>query len=481
MIPTPEINLFSIAPMLFLSCAGILLLVMDLFIGKEKDNLAYVALLALGIALILSFMRDASQASYSFHDTFVVDRYAVFFDLIFCVASGLTVLISLQYVERENLHLGEYYVLLLFGTVGMMMTAGAADMIMVFLGIETMSICLYVLAGLNRRRLESSESALKYFLLGAFATGFLLYGISLIYGATGSTNFQKIALALKDPAVAGSPLVLAGIGFLIIGLGFKVAAVPFHQWTPDVYEGAPTSVTAFMAVGPKAAGFAALFRIMLVPLGGLGEEWKPLLWVIAVLTMTVGNLAALMQDNIKRMLAFSGVAHAGYILVALIAGTPMGNSSILYYLLAYAFMNIGAFGVVVLLSQKGDAYLKVDDYAGLGFTRPGVAFAMGVFMFSMAGIPPLAGFVGKFYVFSAAVEAGYIWLAIIGVINSVISVYYYLRVTVVMYMKDPARDFRGLAFHHLPLFALIVSVIATFYMGIFPASLMDLARHASVF
>lgn len=278
-----------------------------------------------------------------------------------------------------------------------------------------------------------------------------------------------------------SPMLLAGVGFIVIGLGFKAALVPFHQWTPDVYEGAPTSVTAFMAVGPKAAAFAALFRILLIPLEAAGEDWKALLWILAVLTMTVGNIAALMQENIKRMLAFSGIAHAGYILVALIAGSQMGSSSILYYLLAYAFMNIGAFGVVVLLAQKGDEFLNVEDYAGLGFSRPGVAFAMGVFMFSMAGIPPLAGFVGKFYIFSAAVQAGYIWLAIIGVINSVISVYYYLRLTVAMYMKEPVQDFHGLVFHHLPLLALIISVIATFYMGIFPASLMDLARHSSVF
>lgn len=481
MIPIPPIDLFSISPMITLSLAGMLVLVMDLFTGKEKDTLAYVALVGLALALIFSFNRDTALPVFSFSNTFVADNFAVFFDLIFCVASALTILISLQYLEKENMHLGEYYALILFGTAGMMMVGGAADMIMIFLGIETMSICLYVLAGFNRKQITSTESALKYFLLGAFATGFLLYGIALVYGVTGSTNFEKIAEVLKDPAVSSDPLLLMGTGLIIIGLAFKVATVPFHQWTPDVYEGAPTSVTAFMAVGPKAAGFAAMFRVMLIPLEGAGDDWKALLWVLAVLTMTVGNIAALMQENIKRMLAFSGIAHAGYILVALIAGSQLGSSSILYYMLAYAFMNIGAFGVVVLLGHKGKEHLNISDYAGLGVKKPGIAFAMGVFMFSMAGIPPLAGFVGKFYIFSAAVDAGYIGLAIIGVLNSVVAAYYYLRVTVVMYMKEPIRDFDSLVLNHLPLVALIISVIGTFYMGIFPAAIMDFARQSAVF
>lgn len=481
MIPTPEIDLGSIAPMIVLSIVGMAILVLDLFSGKNKAVLAYIALAGLVLAVYFSFGRDTAQAVYSFNNTFVADNFAVFFDLIFCLSTGLVILISLQYMERENIHLGEYYVLLLFGTVGMMMVAGAADMLMVFLGIETMSICLYVLAGLNRTQMKSTESSLKYFLLGAFATGFLLYGIVLIFGATGSTNFQEIVESLKTPGANSKPFLIVGMGLMVIGLGFKIAAVPFHQWTPDVYEGAPTPVTAYMAVGAKAAGFAALFRILLIPLASVGEEWKALLWVLAVLTMTVGNVAALMQENIKRMLAFSGIAHAGYILVALIAGTELGSSSILFYLLAYAFMNIGAFGVVILLGQKGDEHLNVGDYAGLGFKKPVLAFAMAVFMFSMAGIPPLAGFIGKFYIFSAAVDAGYVGLAIIGVVNSVISVYYYLKVTVVMYMKEPVRDFDGVVLGALPATALIISILGTFSMGIFPASIMHFARQSAIF
>ncbi|MBI5185227.1 MAG: NADH-quinone oxidoreductase subunit N [Nitrospinae bacterium] len=481
MIPMPAIDLGSISPMIILSLMGMFILVADLFMGRKKGFLAFIALAGLAAALVFSCGRETVHAVYSFNGAFVVDKFSLFFNLIFCVSTALVVLISLQYLDRENLHLGEYYALLLFGTVGMMMVAGAADMIMVFLGIEVLSICLYVLAGMNRRQPRSAESAMKYFLLGAFATGFLLYGIALIYGVTGSINFQKIAEALKDERLLLSPMLYIGTAFVIIGIGFKAALAPFHQWTPDVYEGAPTTVTAFMAVGPKAAAIAALFRVLWIPLAAMGEEWKALLWVLAVLTMTVGNVAALAQDNIKRMLAFSGIAHAGYILVAVITGSKMGSSSVLYYLLAYAFMNIGAFGVVALLGGKGDEYLNIDDYAGMGFKMPGIAFAMSVFMFSMAGIPPLAGFVGKFYIFSAAVDAGYIGLAIIGVINSVVSAYYYLRVTVVMYMKEPVRGFDGIALKGLPILALAISVIGIVYLGVVPAAIMELARQSAIF
>lgn len=481
MIPMPAIDLGSISPMIILSLMGMFILVADLFMGRKKGFLAFIALAGLAAALVFSCGRETVHAVYSFNGAFVVDKFSLFFNLIFCVSTALVVLISLQYLDRENLHLGEYYALLLFGTVGMMMVAGAADMIMVFLGIEVLSICLYVLAGMNRRQPRSAESAMKYFLLGAFATGFLLYGIALIYGVTGSVNFQKIAEALKDERLLLSPMLYIGTAFVIIGIGFKAALAPFHQWTPDVYEGAPTTVTAFMAVGPKAAAIAALFRVLWIPLAAMGEEWKALLWVLAVLTMTVGNVAALAQDNIKRMLAFSGIAHAGYILVAVITGSKMGSSSVLYYLLAYAFMNIGAFGVVALLGGKGDEYLNIDDYAGMGFKMPGIAFAMSVFMFSMAGIPPLAGFVGKFYIFSAAVDAGYIGLAIIGVINSVVSAYYYLRVTVVMYMKEPVRGFDGIALKGLPILALAISVIGIVYLGVVPAAIMELARQSAIF
>lgn len=477
----PDIDLGSISPMIILSLTGMLILVVDLFMGRKKGPLAFIALAGLAAALTFSCGRDVVEAAYSFNGAFVVDKFGLFFNLIFCVSTGLVILISLHYLDRENLHLGEYYALLLFATVGMMMVAGAADMIMIFLGIETLSICLYILAGMNRRQLKSAESAMKYFLMGAFATGFLLYGIALIYGVTGSTNFQKIAEALKDERLLLSPMLYIGTAFVIIGLGFKAAMAPFHQWTPDVYEGAPTTVTAFMAVGPKATAIAALFRVLWISLAAMGEEWKALLWVLAVLTMTVGNLAALAQENIKRMLAFSGIAHAGYILVALISGSKMGSSSVLFYLFAYAFMNIGAFGVVTLIGKKGEEYLNISDYAGMGFKMPGIAFAMSVFMFSMAGIPPLAGFVGKFYIFSAAVDAGYIGLAVIGVANSVVSAYYYLRLTVVMYMKDPTRDFDSLGLKGLPIIALAISVLGIIYLGIFPAAIMDLARQSAIF
>jgi NADH-quinone oxidoreductase subunit N len=323
---------------------------------------------------------------------------------------------------------------------------------------------------------RSAESALKYFLLGAFATGFLLYGIALIYGATGSLYLKDIASYISSQNLLKSPMLLMSLVFLTIGFGFKIASVPFHMWTPDVYEGAPTSITAFMATGVKAAGFSALIRVFFSALPTFRSDWTSIMWVIAVATMTLGNIVAISQTNIKRMLAYSSIAHAGYILVAFVAGNDLGTSGILFYLMAYAFMNLGAFTVVILLGKKGEENTLINDYAGIGFKYPLLAAAMTIFLLSMAGIPPLGGFMAKLYVFSAAVKSKFYWLAILGVLNSAVSVYYYLRVTVLMYFRESEREITGLQFSPASVIALILAVIGTLYMGIFPANVLSFAQ-----
>ncbi len=408
----------------------------------------------------------------------VIDYYSLFFKIVFLITTGLTVLMSIRFLKEEGFDFGEYYVLVLFAAVGMMFMASAADLIIIFLGLETFSLSIYVLAGFFRTQPKSNESSMKYFLLGAFSTGFLLYGIALIYGATGTTNLKGIYEFVRRSQLLTDPLLLIGMSLLIVGFGFKVASVPFHMWTPDVYEGAPTSITAFMSVGPKAAGFAAFLRVFLYSFSSLQSDWVWILWVLAVLTMTLGNIVAIAQKNIKRMLAYSSIAHAGYILVAMVAAGELGTASILFYLLAYAFMNLGAFGVVILYGRKGEENVNLSDYSGMGYKYPLLAAAMAIFMFSLAGIPPTAGFVGKFYIFSAAVKAGYIGLAIIGVLNSALSVYFYLRVTVMMYMRPAEKEFGRLDLSPAMVIALVIAVIGTLQMGITPSHYLNLARQS---
>jgi NADH-quinone oxidoreductase subunit N len=325
--------------------------------------------------------------------------------------------------------------------------------------------------------MRSNESALKYFLLGAFATGFLLYGIAMLYGATGSIHLREIRAALTKEAVYTNPYIWMGLGLLLVGFGFKIALVPFHMWTPDVYEGAPTPITAFLSTGPKAAGFAALARILIEGLSAAQAEWSQVLWVLAVLTMTVGNVIAIQQDNMKRMLAYSSIAHAGYILAALVVGGTDGLSAVLFYSLAYAFMNTGAFAILILASARGKERVVFSDYAGYGYVEPAVALAMFVFMLSLAGIPLTAGFTGKFQIFKAAIDRGYIWLAVIGVLNSVVSIYYYLRIVVVMYMQPPSPgSLSQPAPPSVPLYTAIgVSALGVLALGIFPSWTLELA------
>jgi NADH-quinone oxidoreductase subunit N len=475
----PEINLYLIAPEMIVTAFGFLVLLMDVLLpkGERKGYLGVTSLIGIFFAGLYTVPQMGSVRS-GFEGMFISDGYAVFFKLIFLIIAFLTVLISMGYVRREMIEFGEYYALILFATLGMMLMAAGTHLITIFLGLETMSIAIYVLAGMMREDKRSVEAALKYFLLGAFATGFLLYGIALIYGATGSLYLKDIAAYVVSKNLLGSPMLLMSLVFLTIGFGFKIASVPFHMWTPDVYEGAPTSITAFMATGVKAAAFSALVRVFFSALPAFRADWTSIMWVICVATMTVGNIVAISQTNIKRMLAYSSIAHAGYILVAFVAGNDLGTSGILFYLMTYAFMNIGAFTVVILLGKKGEENTLISDYAGIGFKYPLLAASMTIFLLSMAGIPPLGGFMAKFYVFSAAVKSKFYWLAIIGVLNSAVSVYYYLRVTVLMYFRESEREIVGLQFSPAPVLALILAVIGTLYMGIFPANVLSLAQQS---
>jgi NADH-quinone oxidoreductase subunit N len=469
----PPINLGAIAPEIILVCFVGGMLMFDAFVKRgSRMPLAIMGIVGLALALAVS-LRMWGRSEVAFSGMVAVDNYRVFFNVILIIGAMLTLLMSMSYIPREEIERGEYYVLILLATVGMMVMAAGTDLIMIFLGLELLSMCVYVLAGFARGQVKSNEAALKYFLLGAFASGFLLYGIAMVYGATGSTNLAKIAEGLASPQLPGKVFLMLGIGLLVVGFGFKVAMVPFHMWTPDVYEGAPTSVTAFMAIGVKAAAFAGFVRVFAGALDALHADWSMILWVLSVATMTVGNLVAISQNNIKRMLAYSSIAHAGYLLIGMVAGNELGRSSMLFYLLAYTFMQAGAFGVVIILGQKGEAKLNITDYVGVGYRYPLLGVAMAIFMFSLGGIPPTAGFVGKFYIFSAAIKAGYVWLVILAVINSAISLYYYLRVTVVMYMHEEEEGVLTMSRAPAVALVIILTSVATIGMGIFPSWIME--------
>ncbi|WP_298440188.1 NADH-quinone oxidoreductase subunit N [Geobacter sp.] len=478
-IAIPAINFAPIMPEVILSIFGMALLLVNVFVPSEQK--AYLGYLSLGGILLtaVSVLNGWNAPVSGFSGSVLQDNFAVFFKCIFLLSGGLTILISDHYFKREGCNVGELYPLLLFATVGMMLMASGTDLMTIFLGLEVLSVSLYILAGLNRASLKSNEAGLKYFLLGAFSTGFLLYGMALTYGATGTTRVIKIAeFIAQNGVVAQNPMFFIGMLLMAVGFSFKIAAAPFHMWTPDVYEGAPTPMTAFMSAGPKAAGFAAFMRVIIIAFPTLKADWSALLWILAVLTMTIGNLIALNQDNIKRMLAYSSIAHAGYALVGFTAGNAEGTAGILFYMLSYAFMNIGAFAIIVLVGKKGEENNNVSDYAGFATKHPVLALAMSVFLFSLAGMPPTAGFIGKFYLFSGAIKAGYIWLAIIGVLNSAASVYYYLRVMVYMYMKNPVEEFDWMKFSAPVTLCIVIAVVGVLVPGVMPAYLLELAQKA---
>jgi NADH-quinone oxidoreductase subunit N len=480
MIVIPVVNMTPILPEILLSVLAMALLLINVFAapGGSKSYLAYISFVGIVATAILVGTGWGSHIE-SFSGSVVLDNFATFFKIIFLVAAGLAILISDSYMEREGCNHGELYPLILFTVVGMMLMASGTDLMTIFLGLEVMSVSLYVLAGFNRANKKSNEAGLKYFLLGAFSTGFLLYGMAFIYGATGTTRLYKIATIVGQMTLPSANILLvAGMFLMMTGFAFKIAAAPFHMWTPDVYEGAPTPMTAFMSAGPKAAGFAALLRIFLVALPTLQVEWSQVLWVLAVLTMTVGNITALRQDNIKRVLAYSSIAHAGYALVGFVAGNGTGTAGILFYMLSYSFMNIGAFAIVILVSKKGETNGNVSDFAGLGFKRPLLALVMTLFLFSLAGVPPAAGFIGKFYLFSGAIQKGYIWLAVIGVLNSAASVYYYLRIMVFMYFKESTEEFEWVQVTAPVALALIIAAAGTLIPGIVPSFILQYAQMA---
>ena len=476
-IEIPSLNLVALAPQFVIIVAALVVLLADLFRSEEQKNLpAWLSLAGVIVSAAVLFVTWGSEAS-SFQNMAAADGYSQFFNLIFLTTAGLSILISIEYVAREGLACGEYYALLLLATAGMMLMGAATDLVIVFLGLEILSIPLYVLTGLNRNRQEAGEAALKYFLLGAFASAFFLYGIALTYGATGTTNLAGI-VGFLGSASAGSYLYIA-LGLLLIGFAFKVALVPFHMWVPDVYQGAPTSVTAFMSVGAKAAGFAALARVLLYAFPTLESSWTVPLAALAVLTMTLGNLSAIAQTDIKRMLAYSSIAHAGYILVGIVAANQAGATGVLFYLLAYALMNVGAFATAIVVGRRGEPGVEIADYAGLASRRPFLAAAMAIFMLSLAGVPPLAGFMGKFYLFSSAVQADLTWLAIIGVLNSVVSAFFYLRVIVVMYMKEDEES-KPLSLSWSLLVAVALAALGVIVLGLWPSPLLDMAQRAIV-
>lgn len=481
----PAINFAAIMPETILSIVAMALLLINVFVPSEqKAYLGYLSLLGIIVTFfpIVSGWNAPAELQSGFNGAVLQDNFALFFKVIFLVSAALSILIADQYMQREGCNRGELYPLILLATAGMMLMASGTDLMTIFLGLEVLSVSLYVLAGFNRDNLKSNEAGLKYFLLGAFSTGFLLYGMALTYGATGTTKIARIAeFVAANPVITTNQMLLVGMLLMAVGFSFKIAAAPFHMWTPDVYEGAPTPMTAFMSVGPKAAGFAAFLRVFIIAFPAFRQEWSSLLWVLAVLTMTAGNVTALYQQNIKRMLAYSSIAHAGYVLVGFTAGNAVGTAGVMFYMLSYAFMNIGAFAIIIMVGKKGEANNNVADYAGFGFKHPALGIAMSIFLFSLAGVPPAAGFIGKFYLFSGAIQAGYIWLAIIGVLNSAVSVYYYLRVMVFMYMKDPVEEFDWLKVSPALALCVLVAVAGVLIPGVVPGYILEFAQKAVFF
>jgi NADH-quinone oxidoreductase subunit N len=516
----PDVNIWILLPELILSVTGVVVMLVDAFTRRASQRwvTGALALGGLGAAAIATVWLwgagDSWAGASAYNGMVVLDTMRLSFTLVFIIVSALTVLISMIWVEWEGLPAGEFHTLLLFATVGMMLMAAGNDLVMIFLGLEILSIATYVMAGFRRSDPRSNESSLKYFILGSFSSAFLLFGIALIYGATakeiasgpsvaggivqhsfmaGTTNISEIAERLNDSLYP--PLLFAGAAMLLIGFGFKIASAPFHVWTPDVYEGAPTPVTAFMAAGPKAAGFAGFMRVFLVafPLVAASQQtrngaqlhaaWLGALWLLAILTMSVGNVVALVQTNVKRMLAYSSIAHAGYALVGFVAAGAADASrqqdavaAVVFYLLAYAVMNLGAFAVVTLIARSGDRRTAIEDYRGIGFQSPALSLTLSLFLLSLLGVPLTAGFMGKVMVFSEALGQGYRWLVVIGVLNTAISVYYYLRLIVVMFFRERTTEWRAPRIPLSVALVLILTVAGVLYLGLFPGQVIDAFR-----
>lgn len=468
-------DLRAISPEIELALFGMMLLIFDLII-QNKKALAGIALVGIAWSGVFLYLLHDVSSFRAYGGMIVIDQFSWFFKLIFLIAAALSIFISLKYLDIEREHHGEYYALLLFATMGMMFMAGAIDLVSLYIGLETMAIATYVLVGFLRSNPRSNEASLKYFLLGAFSSGILLYGFSLLYGMAGSTRFSDIGDALLARP-AGDPIAMVALITVVAGLFFKIAAVPFHQWTPDAYEGAPTSITAFMSVAVKAASFAMMFRVFVDVLYPLREAWLPILAAVAILTMTIGNIAAITQSNVKRLLAYSSISHAGYVLLGLIAGNATGMTAIPIYLLIYTFTNLGAWAVVVGLRRKDVIGEHIDEMSGLFFKHPVAAVLMLIFLLSLAGIPPTAGFIGKYFLFASVIETGHNVLAVIAVLNAAVSMYFYLRIVVAMFMRD-ATEKTGMAMSPGLMTAMAVAVIFTMWIGLYPDPFIAMAQRA---
>jgi NADH-quinone oxidoreductase subunit N len=476
-IPQGE-DYIRILPELVLSAFGIVVMVLDPLVDEEKSQKTLGLIAFLGsLAGLAATWFMAQSPGLAFSKTIRVDSFSAFFNYLVIAIAAVVILSSFEYMAVQRIRAGEYYALILFGVVGMSLMASAVELVLIFIGLEISSISTYILAGFRRSEASSSESSLKYFLLGSFATAFFLYGVALMFGATGSTNIDTISQKLQSGPV--EVLVFLAMALMFVGLGFKVAAAPFHVWTPDVYEGAPAPVVGFMSTAPKAAAFAVLLRVVFT-INAPGRFW--FLWVAAALSMTIGNVGALVQTNIKRLLAYSSIAHAGYLLVAFAMSpesSATGISAAMFYTAAYAAMNVGAFAVVSHFANAGERYVTLEDYEGLGRSSPLLAATLTIFLLSLIGIPMTGGFFAKFYVFSAALRANLIWLTLIGVVNSAIGAYYYLRIIVVMYMRESRKE---VPVTPIPLglgIALAVSILATLYLGILPNGVLRIAQHSA--
>lgn len=475
-MPLSLSTFIPVLPEIFLVCMAIILVVVDFSFPRNREMLGQFTLYS-GLGVILFLF--CQKPGIAFGSMFIVDSYSVFFKMICLFGMIMTILLSVQYLKVEQIRQGEYFSLMAFSVVGMMIMASAADLIVVYLGLELMALSIYCLVGLLKDDARANEASLKYFLMGGFSSAVLLFGITLLYGMTGTTDMAGIASYCSKNEILSNPALLVGAILVLCGFFFKIGAAPFHFWSPDIYQGSPTSISAFMSVAPKAAGFAVIGRFLLMSFPESHGQWGSLLVVIALLSMAVGNVLAISQQNVKRMLAYSSIAHAGYALLGILSGTSEGFSATMSYLLIYGFMNMGAFGVVILLCSKESRRESLEDYKGLAKTNPMAAFLMLIFMFSLTGIPPTAGFIGKFYLLKAALVAGYTLPVIIAVIFSAISAYFYLRLVRYMYMDDPQEDFVA---HYSPglTTALFVSAAGVLGIGIIPGSLLDWAARSLV-
>jgi len=477
-----SIELLRFLPETILTLTGVLLMVLEAMVGQRWAKLyGNVSLLGLAGALAAA-IAAAGYPGPAFSGMLLADGFAAFFRALVIVVGILTVLASYRFLTREGAETAEYHALILFSIAGQCVMVTANELIMIFIGLEISSIASYVLAGYLRNDKRNNESSLKYFLLGSFATGFLLYGIAWIYGLTGSTNLTTIHSVLASRDMMPSPVLVGfSAALMFVGLGFKVSGAPFQIWAPDVYQGAPTPISAFLSAGPKAAAFAVFLRIFMTAFGPIGSGWEPLVWLSALLSMTIGNFAALTQSNIKRLLGYSSIAHAGYVLVALAARSETGTAAAMFYLAAYALMNIGAFAVVTHLSGEGERFVSVDDFAGLATKQPFTAALLTVFLLSLIGVPLTGGFFGKFYIFKAALQSNLVWLAVLGLLNSAVAAYYYLRILVVMYMREPSEAATAAEPLSTGLtLALVLPAIGTFVLGIFPSALLQFAGKSAM-